>query len=401
VSDSRWGYRAANVTGAVVEGEIDAPTEQSAVDALRRRALWVTELWLKSGTVARSTTRGSRKIPSGALAAVMRAVSTLLASGVSLERALGYAVPQAPAGALRDAFQSVRTDVRNGSALSEAFGTQKLFPSIFSALAATGEATGTLDSALARLAEHVERSDELRARVRAALLYPMLLGIAAIFGVTVILIVVIPRFATLIEQAGGKLPLSTQLLMGASSIVTRGWPLWLALAVGGVLGWQHWSAQPGNRARWHGWRASMPVIGNLERSLAASRYTRTLALALPSGVDLLTAMRLSRASVDNVAIATQLAEAERRVRDGSTLAQSIGNTLPPLAVQLLDAGETSGALAALSARAADAFDGEVQRALAQAVTLIEPILILGFGGVIGFVALGLLQAIYGINASGL
>ena len=401
MSDNRWGYRAANAAGAVVEGEIDAPSEQGAVDALRRRALWVTELWPKHATATTTVARASKRVPAGALAAVMRAVSTLLASGVSLERALGYAATQAPAGALRDAFVAVRNDVRNGRALSEAFAAHKIFPSIFPALAATGEATGTLDTSLARLAEHVERSDELRAKVRAALLYPLLLGVAAIVGVTIILLVVIPRFATLIEQAGGTLPLSTQLLMGSSNIVTRGWPIWLLLVIAVTVIWRRWIDIAGNDVRWQAWRVQLPIVGNLERALAASRYTRTLALALPSGVDLLTAMRLARASVDNRAIAGQLAYAEARVRDGAPLSQSIGGALPPLAVQLLDAGEASGALAALSARAADAFDGEVQRALAQAVTLIEPILILGFGGLIGFVALGLLQAIYGINASGL
>ncbi|MEP6763772.1 MAG: type II secretion system F family protein, partial [Gemmatimonadaceae bacterium] len=116
---------------------------------------------------------------------------------------------------------------------------------------------------------------------------------------------------------------------------------------------------------------------------------------------LLAAMRLARGAVENLAISTELEEAEARVRDGASLSSAIGRTLPPIAVQLIDAGEASGSLAALAGRAADALDNEVQRALSKAVTLIEPILILGFGALIGFVALGLLQAIYGINASNL
>lgn len=413
MNTTRFAYRAANASGTTVEGEIDAPSEQGAVDALRRRALWATDVWpargaagtasMRSdatGTLARTLTTFNRdRIPPGTMAATMRAMSTLLASGIPLEQALGYATQQAPVGPLRTAFTTVRSDVRGGRSLAEAFRTQALFPPLFAALAETGEATGSLDSALARLAESIERDDELRARVRASLLYPSLLGIAAIVGVTVILLVVIPRFAVLLQQAGGTLPWSTRLLTGASAVVTRGWPVLLAIAIGGTLAWRAWSRAPQNVVRWHRWRLRWPVVGNVERAMAAARYTRTLALALPSGVDLLTAMRLARGAVGNRAIAEALGEAESRVQGGARLAESIGTTLPPLAGQLLDAGEASGALPALAGKAADAFDGETQRALTQAVTLIEPILILGFGMLIGFVALGLLQAIYGINAS--
>ncbi|MEO7999713.1 MAG: type II secretion system F family protein [Gemmatimonadaceae bacterium] len=398
MSTNRFGYRAADAGGAMQEGEIDAESEQSAVDLLRRRALWVTELWPKQSAVRVKTSRG---IPAGALATVTRAISTLLASGVPLDQALTYAATQSPALELRDAFAAVRSDVRNGRSLAESFRAQKLFPSLFSALSATGEATGTLDTALARLAEHLERSDELRARMRAALLYPSLLGVAAIFGVTVIMLVVVPRFAILLQQTGSALPWSTRALMAVSTTFTVGWPAMLLLAIATVAGWRTWISREGNQRRWHAARLTLPVVGELERFMGAARYTRTLALALPSGVDLLSAMQLARGTVSNAALQMQLEQAESQVRNGSSLSASTANTLPPLAVQLLNAGEASGALAVLSSRAADALDAEVQRQLSKAVTLIEPILILGFGALIGFVALGLLQAIYGVNASSL
>ncbi|MDQ6612948.1 MAG: type II secretion system F family protein, partial [Gemmatimonadota bacterium] len=357
MADGRFGYRAANAAGAMVEGEIDAASEQGAVDALRRRALWVTEVWPQQAAAA---ARVSRALPSGALAVVTRALSTLLASGVPLDKALSYAATQSPAGQLRDAFTAVRADVRNGRALSDSFRAHEVFPSLFAALAATGEATGTLDSSLARLAEYLERRDELRARMQAALLYPSLLGGAAIVGVTVIMLVVVPRFSVLLQQMGGSLPLSTRLLMGFSTAVTRGWPLVLTVVLGVTLYARYWLGVSGNRARWHARRLHWPVSGNLERLIAGARYTRTLALALPSGVDMLAAMRLSRGAVENLALHAQLEGAEHRVREGATLATSVERALPPLAVQLLGAGEASGALAPLAARAADALDAEVQ-----------------------------------------
>ena len=393
---SRFGYRAANASGTVEEGEIDATSEQNAIDTLRRRALWVTEVWPRNQTKKIKRARGT---PAGTLSRDTRTMATLLASSVPLEQALNYVALHSPASELLDAFAAVRTRVQNGVALSDAFRAERVFPPLFAALAATGEATGTLDASLSRLADHLERADALRDRLRAALLYPALLGVAAIVGVSVIMLVVVPRFSVLLQQAGGKLPLSTQLLMAVSYTFTRGWPVMIVLAIALTLGWRQWIARPTSRRQFHAARLRWPLVGDYERAMGAARYTRTLALALPSGVDLLAAMRLARGTVENVAIAHQLEEAESAVRNGAVLSASVSNALPPLAVQLLAAGEVSGALAGLSSRAADALEAETQRALSKAVTLIEPILILGFGGLIGFVALGLLQAIYGINAS--
>jgi general secretion pathway protein F len=393
---TRFGYRAANAAGVLEEGEIDAASEQQAVDVLRRRSLWVTEVW---PTQARARVRRSRGTVSGTLARDTRTLATLVASGVPLEKSLTYIATNSASAELRDAFTTVRNRVQSGAALSEAFRGERVFPPLFPALAATGEATGTLDVSLARLAEHLERADELRAKLRAALLYPMLLGGAAIIGVVVIMLVVVPRFAVLLEQAGGELPLSTRALMAVSSVFTIGWPVILVVAIAIAVLWPSWIARPVNRLRFDSARLRWPVVGDYERATAAARYTRTLALALPSGVDLLTAMRLSRESVENVALANQLCEAEDSVRNGAPLSVSVSSALPPLAVQLLAAGEAASALPTLSGRAADALDSEVQRELSRAVTLIEPVLILGFGGLIGFVALGLLQAIYGINSS--
>lgn len=396
MSNNRYGYRAANEAGTVVEGEIDASSEQNAVDALRRRALWATEIWSKQAVRKQ---RESRGIPQGALTTMTRAMSALLASGVPLEQALTYATQQSPGTKLREAFSAVRADVRNGRSLSDSFRAQRLFPPLFAALAATGEATGTLDKSLERLAEHLERADELKSRMRSALLYPALLGVAAFIGVTVIMLVVVPRFSVLLAQAGSSIPISTRLLIGASKAATNGWPVLLVLVAGGAMAWRQWISAAGNRIRFHRQRLGWPVTGELERSLAAARYTRTLALAVPSGVDLLAAMSLARGTVPNLAIRNALEEAESSVRGGASLSASLSAVLPPLAIQLLSAGEASGSLGSLSARAADALEAQVEQSLSRAVTLLEPVLILAFGGLIGFVALGLLQAIYGMNAS--
>lgn len=417
---TRWRYRAADASGATVAGEIEAPTAGEAVDALRRRALWVTTLEPAARTappIAVQDGAASTGLPAAAgtgrrwwqrltgpsadaeLAVTVRAMSALLGAGVPLEQALAYAAGDGSETAT--AFDAVRRDVRGGAALSAAVARQGSFPAVFGPTLAAAEASGTLGDALAVLALHLERADAVRARLRAALAYPAVLGVASVVGMTVILLVVVPRFATLVADAGGTLPWSTRALVAVSAVLVRWWWLLLAgLAVAPVAA-RGWLAAPANRARWDAARLTLPVIGRLERTRWAAAYAGTLAIALRAGVALLPAMRLARAAVGNGALGVALTEAERRVENGGALAAALAGTLPPLAVRLLDAGEASGQLASLAGRAAEAADEETARAVGGAVALVEPVLILGFGGVVGFVALALLQAIYGLNARGL
>jgi type II secretory pathway component PulF len=421
----RWRYHAADATGADVAGEIEAASEREAVDALRRRALWVTTLepiersrrvvattHPESGTgppAQRIGSGGASRLrtalaslggasSSGELAVTIRAMSTLLGAGVPLDRALAYAAGPSARPELQRAFGAVRERVRGGESLSSAAAREPLFPAVLAPTVAAGEASGTLDRSLASLADHLDRVEALRGRLRAALVYPAVLGVASLVGIVVILLVVVPRFATLVADSGGALPVSTRLLVAASALVSRWWWLLLAGAALGVTLARRWLQESANRLWWHAARLRWPVVGHIERTRAAAAYAGVLSVALGAGVSLLSAMRLARGVVANGAIASSLRSAEERVGAGGGVAESLEGVLPPLSVRLLDAGEAGGNLAAMAARASEAADGELQRAATGAVALVEPLLIIGFGGLVGFVALALLQAIYGLNA---
>ena len=407
-SRARWQYRAANAEGVAVSGEIDALSERDAIDTLRRRSLWVVELVPLAGSAREAGGAAPRRAEflerlrqsdDRDLAVVVRSVATLTGAGVPLFRALSYAVQEATGQRLRDAFGAVRDAVARGDSLSVAVGRHAVFPPMFAPLIAAGEASGTLDASLTLLADDLERRQALRSTVTSALVYPSILGAASLIGVVVILAVVVPRFGALIADSGGQLPVSTRALMMLSSLLVRGWWVWLLLAIGGALAVRYLWRDPAARRRIDASRLGWPVIGRLERTQAAASYTGTLAIGLRSGVSLLGSMALARGVVANAELAASLRDAEDRVRGGERVASAVSGLLPPLAERLLDAGEVSGDLAGLAARAAEAANGELQRAVALAVTLIEPVMILGFGGVVGFVALALLQAIYGLNAT--
>jgi len=414
---TRWRYQAADAQGAMTRGEVDAVSAEAAVDLLRRRSLWVIDLEptrgasastvLVSGSATASVTsarlldRLSRWTTDGeeSLAIVSRSVATLLESGVPLERALAFAASAETDARWQQVFRGLQTAVTRGESLSEAAARVEALPRAYAPLLAAAEASGSMAATFARLADDLEARSQLRARVRAALVYPTLLALASTVGTLVILVVVVPRFADLIAGAGGTVPASTRLLIALSALLSRfGWLLGIAVLLAGTSVRQ--SLQDlARRRRWHATRLRWPLIGRFEREQAAAGYLSTLAVALESGVPLLRAMTLARGTVGNAALAEQLAGAEAVVRDGGSISGALAGSLPPLATRLLEAGEQGGALAPLARRAATAASDQVQRVITGAVSLIEPVMILGFGGVVGFVALALLQAIYGINAS--
>jgi general secretion pathway protein F len=413
---TRWRYQAADAQGATTRGEVDAVSAEAAVDLLRRRSLWVIDLEPTRGAPALATSAGpastsppqarfldrlSRRTTNGedSLAILTRSVATLLESGVPLERTLAFAASGETDARWQQVFRGLQTAVTRGESLSEAAGRVEALPRAYAPLLAAAEASGSMAATFARLADDLEARSQLRARVRAALVYPTLLALASTVGTLIILVVVVPRFADLIAGAGGTVPASTRLLIGLSALLSRfGWLLAIAVILAGTAVRQ--SLQDGSRRRrWHAARLRWPLVGRFEREQAAAGYLSTLAVALESGVPLLRAMSLARGTVGNDALAERLAGAEAVVRDGGSVSQALAGSLPPLATRLLEAGEQGGALAPLARRAAKAASDQVQRVITSAVALIEPAMILGFGGVVGFVALALLQAIYGINAS--
>lgn len=391
-------YRAATSSGQLVEGTVRATSEGLALEELRRQTLFPVSITAASEAPTHSSWwQGSR---GDAVTTAFRTMATLLAGGATLDRVLEFAARQAEHPVVSEAIAAVRRDVQSGQPLASALRAR---PSVFGSLAPSmvraGEESGTLDTALERLAEHLERGQALRAQLRDALLYPALLAIVAGMGVLVLLTFVVPRFVAMLSDIGGTLPWTTRALVIASRAVAGYWWLWLLGGASLAVGVATWVRDPDRRARWHAARLTIPVVGPLEWLTWTGRFTRTLAALLQGGAPVLTALRLAREGVDNLALGAQLNAAIARVERGDRLATALDRILPPLATQLLAVGEESGSLDAMAARAADSCEMDVQRGLRRLVGLVEPVMIVLFGGLVGFVALAMLQAIYSINAS--
>lgn len=393
---AQFRYRAATADGRLVEGVMQAASRQLALEGLRRQHLYPVRV--DEASVSRAAGVGRRLGRRAAVVLWTRNLATLLGAGVPLDRALAFTTQHAGHEGLATALREVRRVVHGGATLAEALGRQpRYFDQLFVAMVSAGESSGALDIVFAQLSQQLEEGAELTSQIRSTLLYPALMSVVAVVGVGVLLGFVIPRFASVLADMGGSMPWSTRLLLGISHTVLSWWWLWLAVAAMAIVAAPRLLAQPEWQLRWHAARLRWPILGDIERKYSTARVTHTLGLLLRSGVPALPALKIARASATNVTIRNALDRATAAVAEGSALAPALGGTLPPLAVQMLAVGEESGRLDELCLRVAESYDGEVRRAMRTAVTLIEPALILTFGGLVGFIALAMLQAIYGID----
>jgi general secretion pathway protein F len=393
---SRFKYRAATPDGHVVEGIMQGASRQTVLDGLRRQHLYPVQV--DDAEVAGVVASGKRLGKRAALVLWTRNAATLLGAGVPIDRMLAFTSQHAAHEGLTEAVRAVRRAVQGGSTFADALAQQpQYFDALFVVMVSAGESSGALEVVFEQLSQQLEEGQELQSQVQSTLLYPVIMAVVACIGVGVLLGFVIPRFAAVLGDMGGTLPFSTRLLLGISTVLTHGWWVWLGLLAAAGYFIPTLLARPDVRRRWHAARLAWPVVGDIELKFSTARLARTLGLLLKSGVPALPALKIARASATNIIVQEGMDRAATALSEGSALAPALTGTMPPLAVQMMAVGEESGRLDELCLRIADTYDGEVRRAMRTAVTLIEPAMILFFGALVGFIALAMLQAIYGID----
>jgi type II secretory pathway component PulF len=316
---------------------------------------------------------------------------------VPLERALESTAAVVP-GPSADAVRRIADRVREGSSLTAAMHAEgALFSTVTLGLVRAGESGAGLEAGLAQAATQLERQAELEGRIRVALAYPALLLLVGCGSIALIVLVVVPRFASLFADVEATLPPATRILLGVSGAIGTYGGLALVLGAAAlIVAIRTVQAQP---VRWHEYLLRLPIVGGLRHALATSRACRTLASLLGAGQSALPALDAARASSGDRAIAARLDAARARVSEGASLSAALGATraLTPTAIQLVAIGEGSGQLERLLARAADLEESVVERRIKLAVSLLEPALILLLAVLVAFVAAALLQAVYGIR----
>ena len=397
-------YKAATNSGDVVQGEMEAASQ----DAVIRRLQAEGHIPIRAEEITRSAPGETpsaftfqRRRPGRADVNVFTIeLATLLQAGLPLDKALEMLVTIADKSPFREVLEKLLTQVRGGASLSAALESHgRLFSRFYRNMVKAGEASGALDAALARLAEFMERSRELRDSVLSALLYPIVLVVVGILSMAVILGLVIPKISQMFAEAGQQLPWFTRVVVAAGGLVENYWWLMALGIVGIYIFMRRQYADPVGRSRWDGRLLRLPLVGALIARLEAARFTRTLGTLLGNGVPLLDAIAIAKEVVANQVIADGIRRVTEQVRQGEGLARPLteARVFPPLAGHLMQVGEESGNLEAMLMQLAQIYEREVQSALRRLMAVLEPILILGLAVVIAAIILSVVMAILSIN----
>ncbi len=396
----RFSYKAATASGEVIQGELDAASREAAIDRLRGQGHIPIRAVERRGGFASGFTLGggSRRGRVGEkdVTVLTRELATLLGAGLPLDRALSILRELAPSAPSRSLIERIQEGVRGGATLGDALEMQGgAFPGYYVGMVRAGEAGGNLEGVLSALADSLERAQDLRDSLSGALAYPILVLIMAVLSLVVLMTAVIPEFRPLFESSGAELPLLTQLVIASSEFVGRFWWVFLLLVLAGLIALRQNNRSPAGRLRWDRWLLKRRLIGDLLLKVEVARLARTLGTLTRNGVSLLNAVAMTAGTVENRAVAEALNEVRLRLAKGEGLARPMAETeiFPPLAVQLIQVGEESGALDEMLVRVADIYEGEVRKSLQRMLSLLAPIITIGLGILIAVIIGSMVSAI--------
>jgi type IV pilus assembly protein PilC len=393
-------YRGVTSGGGQVRAEITATDERTAARQLRSQGIVVQNLAVKraaAGGLDLSQLPGLKMIFGGVrgkdVAVFSRQFATMIAAGLPLVQCLQTLSLQMERKKFREIIARVAGEVEGGSTLAEAMGKfPNVFDELYVNLVHVGETGGVLDSMLSRLSTYLEKAQALRHRVQMAIVYPALVMTIAVLVVTFLMVFIIPIFAGFFKSAGVPLPLPTRIVIAASNMLTRYWYLIILFWAGVVYGIRFWYRTEGGRLMIDRLLLRAPIFGPLVRKIAIARFSRTLSALLGGGVPIIDALRITAKTAGNRVVENAVMGARDRVTAGHTLGERLKDSgvFPPMVVQMVIVGEQTGALDNMLAKVADYYEDEVDVAVAGLTSLLEPILIVFLGIVIG----GIVIAIY-------
>jgi type II secretory pathway component PulF len=410
---ANFNYKARNNGGEMVTGVLEAADRSAALSQISAQGLFAVSVETPDGdqpTVAAGASgaprrlfqRGPAKPSLQDLANFTRQLANLLKAGMPLTGALSSMTNLESKGIPPEVSKALLSDVREGKTLSNAMALHpQSFPDMYLNMVKAGETSGSMVEVLKRLADHYERFAEVRSKVTTALVYPLFvmgLGMALIF---VFMSYILPKFMQIFDGMNVSLPMSTRILQQMSGFFAAYW--WLILIFGFLFSvlMKRYFASPNGKRRLHGWLLTAPMISRIARPTYFGQFARTLGALMQNGVPVLTALKITENVVQNVVLQGAIALTREGVTDGKTIAQPLASSgvFPKLMVDLVHIGEQTGDVPAALDNLADTYDNELNVSLRVVTTLIEPILIVVIALVVGFMLVGVLQAMFKITSS--
>lgn len=407
----KFHYDAYTKSGDHKSGTIEAAEQKEAEDSLRKRGLLVTSISAQSDKKSTTTAKHAHsnaaaqtksRIPVKVVADFARELSVLVATGTPIIDAIEAIESQCPQENFKTVLARLRTRLEEGDSLADAMTAQvKVFGHVFCALVAAGETSGNLDAMLNRVAKLLRQEAKIRANIAGAMLYPALLSFVSIVVLGLMLGVVLPRFAGLFESLDSPLPATTKFLMALSNLMLGYW--WalipaFAVAVGGAV---MWVRSPKGTATVERASLKLPVLGPTVRSIQTARIFRVLGLLLESKVPILESIELTQRSVSNTLYKTMLERAEDAVTIGEPVSNALasGSLIVPSAIEAVRNGERSGRMGPVMVQLADHLDEENETVIKSISSIVEPVIMIALGLMVGFVAISMFLPLFDLTAS--
>lgn len=398
---NRYRYEAADASGKVEAGHVEADSQSAAFASLRSRGLTALLVQIEGGQpAAAGSSLFTAKLSDNDLAWATRQLASLLGASLPLEAALSATVEQAEKKHIAQTLSAVRADVRGGMRLAEALATRpRDFPAIYRALIAAGEESGDLAQVMERLADYIEERNNLRSKILTAFIYPGVVGLVSIAIVIFLLSYVVPQVVSAFSQARQDLPGLTLAMLNASDFI-RAWGVWcFGLMAAGFWGWRLYLRNPVARLNWHSRVLRLPLIGRFVLGLNTARFASTLAILGAAGVPLLRALEAARQTLSNDRLSLSVSDATAKVREGVNLAPAlrVENVFPPVLIHLIASGEKTGSLPPMLERAAQTLSRDIERRAMGMTALLEPLMIVVMGAVVLVIVMAVLLPIIEIN----
>ncbi len=398
-----FAYKGLDGRGKNTSGVIDADNPRQARAKLRQTGIFPTDLASekeRASGLSRPAFSFSQRISPAEVAIMTRQLSTLLGAGLSLMEALAALIEQCENAAAKTVWTDIRENVKEGGAFAEALSRHpKIFPILYSQMVRAGEASGTLDAILDRLADYLEKQIRLRNKVFSMMTYPILMMTVSLLILLFLISYVVPKVTAIFEDLNHALPLPTIILLNISGFIQNyGWLMLVGIALALLLFRRH-IAKPHGREQFDRFALQVPLLGRVAKMVAISRFTNTLATLLSSGVQLLSALEIVQKVVGNTVLEKTIQEARGNIREGDSIADPLKRSglFPPLVTHMIAIGEKSGELERMLQKVSEAYDNEVETVVTGITSLLGPIMILGMGFVILCIVLAILLPIFEVS----
>jgi general secretion pathway protein F len=403
-----YEYSGMTAQGRKVRGMEDAENPRALRDLLKTRGVFLTEATEGRRSAEKRRAPGDvqlrlkfmDRIRISQISVLTRQLATLQKANIPLVESLSALIEQEESEKLKTILSTVRQKVNEGSTLASALAEHpEAFSDLYVNMIRAGETSGNLDVVLRRLTEFLDGQVSLQEKLTSAAVYPMVLLLLGIGLVGYLMGAVVPQITTMFADLGATLPLITRILIGISNAIAGWWWLMIMAAVGAVFAFRRWKATPEGQVRWDRFTLQVPIFGSLTRMVGVSRFAKTMATLLASGVPLLNALDIVKNVLGNRILVDVVEKARLNIREGESIAGPLRRSgeFPPMVTHMIAVGERTGELESMLENVAEAYDRQVSSRIAAMMSLLEPVMILGMGGTVAFIVFAILTPLLQMN----